>query len=166
MDGHKLSIKDHILIIEASSPFEGMSTWKLCRKMQICFVKEREHDSNIVQIILLHPRYSVEFDDTPKPQENVNSNYLDNNSKAIQWVEINYDITIIFVCHITDITVDRVGYRMTGYEGLESPTASPKYGSSPKYSEETVTCDSDGKPDYIKGKHQLWLSSVVAVINF
>ena len=39
---------------------------------------------------------------------------------------------------------------MTGYEGLDSPT-SPKYGS-PKYSEETVTCDSDGKNDYIKGK--------------
>ena len=42
---------------------------------------------------------------------------------------------------------------MTGYDGLDSP----KLGSSPKYSEETVTCDSDGKPpghdhDYIKGK--------------
>ena len=50
--------------------------------------------------------------------------------------------------------VYRVGYRMTGYDGLESP----KLGSSPKYSEETVTCDSDGKPpghdhDYIKGDH-------------
>ena len=46
----------------------------------------------------------------------------------------------------------RVGYRMTGYDGLDSP----KLGSSPKYSEETVTCDSDGKPghepDYIKGE--------------
>ena len=43
---------------------------------------------------------------------------------------------------------------MTGYEGLDSPT-SPKYGS-PKYSEETVTCDSDGKHDndYIKGKER------------
>ena len=41
---------------------------------------------------------------------------------------------------------------MTGYDGLDSP----KLGSSPKYSEETVTCDSDGKPghepDYIKGE--------------
>ena len=42
---------------------------------------------------------------------------------------------------------------MTGYDGLGLD--SPKLGSSPKYSEETVTCDSDGKPghdDYIKGK--------------
>jgi len=74
---------------------------------------------------LYAPRYSVEFDDTPKQQET--NNYIDNNSKAIQ-----------------------VGYRMTGYDGLDSP----KLGSSPKYSEETVTCDSDGKPghepDYIK----------------
>ena len=41
---------------------------------------------------------------------------------------------------------------MTGYDGLGLD--SPKLGSSPKYSEETVTCDSDGKPghdDYIKG---------------
>jgi len=75
---------------------------------------------------LYSPRYSVEFDDTPKQQDN--SNYIDNNSKAIQ-----------------------VGYRMTGYDGLGLD--SPKLGSSPKYSEETVTCDSDGKPghdDYIK----------------
>ena len=50
------------------------------------------------------------------------------------------------------MTLCRVGYRMTGYDGLDSP----KLGSSPKYSEETVTCDSDGKPghepDYIKGE--------------
>ena len=52
----------------------------------------------------------------------------------------------------------RVGYRLTGYEGLESPKlgSSPKFPGSPKFSEETVTCDSDGKPghetqDYIKG---------------
>merc|ERR1712130_567035 len=61
---------------------------------------------------LYSPRYSVEFDDTPKQQDN--SNYIDNNSKAIQ-----------------------VGYRMTGYDGLGLD--SPKLGSSPKYSEETVT---------------------------
>merc|ERR1711953_789716 len=62
------------------------------------------------------PRYSVEFDDTPK-QPGTN-NYLDNNSKAIQ-----------------------VGYRLPGYEGLESPKlgSSPKFPGSPKYSEETVT---------------------------
>ena len=36
------------------------------------------------RLTLLCCRYSVEFDDTPKPQEP--SNYLDNNSKAIQWV--------------------------------------------------------------------------------
>ena len=44
---------------------------------------------------------------------------------------------------------------MTGYDGLGLD--SPKLGSSPKYSEETVTCDSDGKPghdDYIKGTFQ------------
>ena len=46
----------------------------------------------------------------------------------------------------------RVGYRLTGYEGLESP----RLGSSPKFSEETVTSESEGKPghetgDYIKG---------------
>ena len=44
---------------------------------------------------------------------------------------------------------------MTGYDGLGLD--SPKLGSSPKYSEETVTCDSDGKPghdDYIKGAFQ------------
>ena len=34
------------------------------------------------RLTLLCCRYSVEFDDTPKPQEP--SNYLDNNSKAIQ----------------------------------------------------------------------------------
>ena len=47
---------------------------------------------------------------------------------------------------------------MTGYEGLDSPT-SPKYGS-PKYSEETVTCNSDGKHDndYIKGEIKTFLS--------
>jgi len=50
----------------------------------------------------------------------------------------------------------RVGYRMTGYEGFDSPKlgSSPKFVGSPKFSEETVTCDSDGKPghesDYIK----------------
>merc|ERR1719195_695760 len=72
-------------------------------------------------------RYSVEFDDTPKPAQEEKS-YLDINSKAIQ-----------------------VGYRLTGYEGLESP----RLGSSPKFSEETVTSESEGKPghetgDYIK----------------
>ena len=52
----------------------------------------------------------------------------------------------------------RVGYRMTGYEGFDSPKlgSSPKFVGSPKFSEETVTCDSDGKPghesDYIKGE--------------
>jgi len=76
------------------------------------------------------PRYTVEFDDTPKQPET--NNYLDNNSKAIQ-----------------------VGYRLPGYEGLDSPKlgSSPKFPGSPKYSEETVTCDSDGKTgneDYIR----------------
>ena len=54
--------------------------------------------------------------------------------------------------HQPILALCRVGYRMTGYDGLDSP----KLGSSPKYSEETVTCDSDGKPghepDYIKGE--------------
>ena len=50
----------------------------------------------------------------------------------------------------------RVGYRLPGYEGLDSPKlgSSPKFPGSPKYSEETVTCDSDGKTgneDYIRG---------------
>ena len=61
----------------------------------------------------------------------------------------------------------RVGYRLTGYEGLESPKmgSSPKFSGSPKYSEETVTCDSDGKPgheaqDYIKGINDPWINTL------
>ena len=67
----------------------------------------------------------------------------------------------------------RVGYRLPGYEGLESPKlgSSPKFPGSPKYSEETVTCDSDGKTgneDYIRGnliKISIWQTLSVLLLR-
>ena len=51
----------------------------------------------------------------------------------------------------------RVGYRLPAYGELESPKfgSYPKFTGSPKFSQETITCDSDGKAghdDYIKGE--------------
>merc|ERR1719474_1096778 len=70
------------------------------------------------------PRYSMEFED-PSPKKTTPINCIDNNSKATQ-----------------------VGPYMSGYNGLESP----RMGTSPEFSQDTLPCDSDRKlsQDYIK----------------
>jgi len=75
------------------------------------------------------PRYSSDFAEEPKPDPPA---YLDNNTKSTQ-----------------------VGYRLPGFGELESPKfgSLPKLSGSPKFSQDTITCDSDGKTaqdDFIK----------------